>query len=89
MFSLICDWVNNCEAGDMRRYRGHYDVIAMYTTIETCQKDIIPFESASDIDILHGCCDSNASDMIHTDMIHIYRSDEFCIKHMHIAKASI
>ena len=33
MFSLICvwinDWVNNGEAGDMRRYRIHYDVTVM------------------------------------------------------------
>ena len=33
MFSLIClwinGWVNNGEAGDLRRYRGHYDVIVM------------------------------------------------------------
>ena len=33
MFSLICvwinDWVNNREAGDLRRYRDHYDVIVM------------------------------------------------------------
>ena len=33
MFSLICawinDWVNNREAGDFRRHRGHYDVIVM------------------------------------------------------------
>ena len=33
MFSLICvwinDWVNNGEAGDLRRYRAHYDVIVM------------------------------------------------------------
>ena len=33
MFSLICvwvnDWVNNCEAGDLRRYRAHYDVTLM------------------------------------------------------------
>ena len=33
MFSLICvwitGWVNNCEAGDLRRQRGHYDVIVM------------------------------------------------------------
>ena len=33
MFSLICisinDWVNNREAGDLRRYRGHYDVTVM------------------------------------------------------------
>ena len=33
MFSLICvrinDWVNNREAGDLRRYRAHNDVIVM------------------------------------------------------------
>ena len=33
MFSLIYvwinDWVNNREAGDLRRYRVHYDVIVM------------------------------------------------------------
>ena len=33
MFSLICawinGWVNNREAGDLRRYRAHYDVILM------------------------------------------------------------
>ena len=33
MFSLIYarinDWVNNSKAGDLRRYRGHYDVIVM------------------------------------------------------------
>ena len=32
-FSLICTWingrVNNREAGDLRRYRAHYDVIVM------------------------------------------------------------
>ena len=35
MFSLICfwinGWVNNREAGDLRRYRAHYDVIVMAT----------------------------------------------------------
>ena len=34
MFSLICvwinNWVNNREAGDLRRYRAHYDVIVMF-----------------------------------------------------------
>ena len=34
MFSLICawinDWVNNREAGDLRRQHGHYDVIVMF-----------------------------------------------------------
>ena len=33
MFSLICAWINrwvsNREAGDLRRYRAHYDVIVM------------------------------------------------------------
>ena len=35
MFSLICarinDWVNNREAGDLRRHHAHYDVIVMET----------------------------------------------------------
>ena len=34
MFSLICawinSWVNNREAGDLRRHRVHYDVIVMW-----------------------------------------------------------
>ena len=34
MFSLICiwinGWVNNREAGDLRRYRAHYDIIVMH-----------------------------------------------------------
>ena len=34
MFSLICarinGWVNNGGAGDLRRYRAHYDVIVMH-----------------------------------------------------------
>ena len=33
IFSLICvwinGWVNNCEAGDLRRYRAHYNVIVI------------------------------------------------------------
>ena len=37
MFSLICarmsDWVNNREAGDLRRHRGHYDVSVMHLRI--------------------------------------------------------
>ena len=42
MFSLICvwinDWVNNHEAGDLRRYRAHYDVIVMVL----CWHDYLP-----------------------------------------------
>ena len=37
MFSLICvlinGWVNNCETGDLSRYRTHYDVTAMYIKV--------------------------------------------------------
>ena len=37
MFSLIFvwinGWVNNREAGDLRRYRAHYDVTVMYLTV--------------------------------------------------------
>ena len=37
MFTLICarinGWVNNREAGDLRRYSTHYDVIVMYIII--------------------------------------------------------
>ena len=33
MFSLICAWmnggINNCEVGDLRRHRAHYDVFVM------------------------------------------------------------
>ena len=34
MFSIICIWINgrenNREAGDLRRYRAHYDVIVVF-----------------------------------------------------------
>ena len=36
MLTLICAWINcwanNGEAGDLRRYRAHYDVIVMHMT---------------------------------------------------------
>ena len=37
MLSLICawikGWVNNREAGDLRRHRAHYDVIVMFQSL--------------------------------------------------------
>ena len=40
MFSLICVWincwVNNREAGDLRRHRAHYDVIVMKSVYVQC-----------------------------------------------------
>ena len=42
MFSLICArinaWVNNQEAGDLRRYRTHYDVIVMNRLVPRINK---------------------------------------------------
>ena len=39
-FSLICvwtnSWINNGEAGDLRRYRAHYDLILMLTHCIKC-----------------------------------------------------
>ena len=48
VFSLICDringWVNNREAGDLRRYRAHYDVIVM---VEVWDEITWPFPNFS------------------------------------------
>ena len=42
MFSLICawinGWVNNREAGNLRRHRAHYDVTVMSTSLS----DLVP-----------------------------------------------
>ena len=45
MFSLIYawinDWVNSREAGDLRRHRGHYDVIVMHKRFQSStRKDL-------------------------------------------------
>ena len=43
MFTLICaridGWVNTREAGDLRRYRPHYDVIVNFTEISSIIHD--------------------------------------------------
>ena len=44
MFTLICarinGWVNNREAGDLRRYRAHYDVIVMVNSLSLWRNDL-------------------------------------------------
>ena len=30
IYAWIIGWVNNREAGDLRRYRAHYDVVVMH-----------------------------------------------------------
>ena len=54
MFYLICiwinGWVNNHEAGDLRRHRGHFDVNVMVTGVvwkETTVHNGFPSQSAS------------------------------------------
>ena len=53
---LICvwinGWVNNREAGDLRRYRAHYDVIVMWKCIWKChrQTSVMLFVHWSEID---------------------------------------
>ena len=45
MFSLICawikGWVNNREAGDLRRHRAHYDVIVYDEIKANCSTYLI------------------------------------------------
>ena len=36
IYAWINDWVNNREAGGLRRYRGHYDVIVMFLWFAKC-----------------------------------------------------
>ena len=47
MFTLICariiGWVNNREAGDLRRHRAHYDVTVMFETHFDWQYESICF----------------------------------------------
>ena len=45
MFSLICvwinGWVNNRGAGDLRRYRAHYDVTVMVNAQLSCPLEVV------------------------------------------------
>ena len=57
IFSLICVWINgrviNDDAGDLRRYRAHYDIIAM----EYLANDFssVPFDDNASSDIVSQC----------------------------------
>ena len=46
VFSLICawinSWVNNREAGDLRRHCAHYDVTIMSFSLDNLEKQVIP-----------------------------------------------
>ena len=57
MFSLICTWingwVNNREAGDLRRYRAHYDVIVMISNLANCVCSLLISQLFNHHDSLH------------------------------------
>ena len=57
MFSLICvsinGWVNNREAGDLRRHRAHYDVTVMIKS-DTCPTGVLLFLLT--LLVKHACC---------------------------------
>ena len=42
IYVWINDWVNNREAGDLKRYRAHYDVIVMTGGDELICTSVIP-----------------------------------------------
>ena len=45
IYAWINDWVNNREAGDLRRQHGHYDVIVMnYMYIKGAKAIILPLQ---------------------------------------------
>ena len=60
MFSLICvwitGWVNKREAGDLRRYRAHYDVTVMLQDYVTGSRAIVLFFQCqwSYLESMHG-----------------------------------
>ena len=53
MFSLMCawinDWVNNGEAGDLRRHRSHYDVTVMKEANTSCAENSNNNDNDNDI----------------------------------------
>ena len=61
MFSFACawtnSWLNNRDAGDLRRHRAHYDVTVMTWTNMNILSVINHLEIDSDILFLHTVCD--------------------------------
>ena len=56
MFSLICvrinGWVNNHEAGDLRRHQAHCDVIVMFSIAFIKKKIVARFRSSNKVPII-------------------------------------
>ena len=73
MLSLICvwinDWVNNREAGDLRRYRAHYEVLVMLFIYGGMQKENAGshsvFEHGMALQWRYHGCDSVSNHQLH------------------------
>ena len=67
MFSLICvwinSWINNCEAGDLRRYRAHYHVIVMGFGKCSCDDTVLSTTYCISISLSH-CLWSSLSSLL-------------------------
>ena len=66
MFSLICaginGWVNNGEAGDLRRHRAHYDVSVIMSSLSSKKLTQILRGSITTTDPLAGLEDYEVND---------------------------
>ena len=93
MFSLICvwinDWVNNREAGDLRRYRAHYDVSAMWCVTFSLTSPFLlaastPYFTHVPVPLLvchkEDTCHQNCS-------VHPFRLHDWCAEVWHIGLA--
>ena len=58
-FLLICAWtkywVNNCEAGDLRRHHAHYDVTVMWKKSTCPQRMCVSFCKATNLSYTQRC----------------------------------
>ena len=85
IFSLLCVWINgwvkNRKAGDLRRYRSHYDVTVMYylwwTTKMICYtcflSGIQRFQAWQSPAWIHFCPFIVGIDLLHQGVIGLYR----------------
>ena len=77
MFSLICvrtnGWVNNRQAGDLRRYRTHYDVIVMFENMSQvyCMLVSLYFEESTFSIFFPWLCVWCACTIIYFYLLHI------------------
>ena len=80
MFSLICAWinslVNNREAGDLRRYCAHYDVIVK----RLCGLSLMAYDILRDVSYIpqhmhnyaSSCCENNNFDTMTTVSVKLF-----------------